>query len=96
MIDARNEDSLGALLDVRNPTGIVIYKDAKLGYATIQRPEGIFQDTEAFTRVQRTPLDEAGLLKHMKRGNGLIKRAEIGGLKGSETRSIHIDNRDRR
>lgn len=54
VIDAGYKGALGALLDVRNPTGMVLYKDAKLGQVTLQRLEekvagyrGIYQLSES-------------------------------------------------
>ncbi|KAH7142754.1 dUTPase-like protein [Dactylonectria estremocensis] len=35
VIDARHEGSLGALLDVRNQNGVVLYRNAKLGHITL-------------------------------------------------------------
>ncbi|KAK5663185.1 hypothetical protein OQA88_6602 [Cercophora sp. LCS_1] len=39
VIDAGYEGALGALLDVKNPHGIVLCRDAKLGQVTIHRLE---------------------------------------------------------
>ncbi|GAW12457.1 hypothetical protein ANO14919_018260 [Xylariales sp. No.14919] len=40
VIDAGYEGALGALLDVKNPAGIVLRKNAKLGQIVIHRLEG--------------------------------------------------------
>lgn len=39
VIDAGYEGALGALLDVRNPHGIVLFKDAKLGQIILHKLE---------------------------------------------------------
>lgn len=39
VIDAGYEGALGALLDVRNPHGIILYRNAKLGQVTLHRLE---------------------------------------------------------
>ncbi|KAI0100787.1 dUTPase-like protein [Nemania sp. FL0031] len=40
VIDAGYEGALGALLDVRNPAGIILHRDAKLGQMVVHRLEG--------------------------------------------------------
>lgn len=40
VVDAGYEGALGALLDVRNPHGIVLYRNAKLGQVAVYRMEG--------------------------------------------------------
>lgn len=39
VVDAEYEGGLGALLDVKNPAGIVLYKNAKLGQIALHRLE---------------------------------------------------------
>jgi len=39
VVDAGYEGALGALLDVRNPAGIILYKDAKLGQIILHQLE---------------------------------------------------------
>ncbi|KAL7928899.1 dUTPase-like protein [Trichoderma chlorosporum] len=40
VVDAGYEGALGALLDVKNPAGIILNKDAKLGQIVMHRLEG--------------------------------------------------------
>ncbi|KAH8694170.1 dUTPase-like protein [Talaromyces proteolyticus] len=54
VIDAGYDGALGALLDVRNPTGIVLSRNAKLGQITLHRLEekvagysGIYQFSQS-------------------------------------------------
>lgn len=54
VIDAGYEGALGALLDVKNPHGISLYRDAKLGQVTMHRLEekvagysGIYQSSKS-------------------------------------------------
>jgi dUTP pyrophosphatase len=39
VVDAGNEGALGALLDVRNPAGILLYRNAKLGQIVMHQLE---------------------------------------------------------
>lgn len=40
VVDAGYEGAVGALLDVRNPHGIVLYRNAKLGQVVVHKMEG--------------------------------------------------------
>ncbi|UKZ83830.1 hypothetical protein TrVFT333_011643 [Trichoderma virens FT-333] len=54
VVDAGYEGALGALLDIKNPAGIILHKDAKLGQIVMHRLEekvagyrGVYQFSES-------------------------------------------------
>ncbi|KAI0490457.1 dUTPase-like protein [Xylaria cf. heliscus] len=62
VIDAGYEGALGALLDVKNPAGIIVHKNAKLGQIVLNRLEekvegyrGIYQNSANTSRRDGPP-----------------------------------------
>ncbi|KAI0534934.1 dUTPase-like protein [Xylaria digitata] len=57
VIDAGYVGALGALLDVRNPAGIVVHKNAKLGQIVLHRLE---EKVEGYRGIYQHSTDSAG------------------------------------
>ncbi|KAI1125992.1 dUTPase-like protein [Nemania abortiva] len=57
VIDPGYEGKLGALLDVRNPIGIVLYKNAKIGQLVVHQLE---EKVEGYSGIYQQSLDSAG------------------------------------
>ncbi|SPO06406.1 related to dUTPase [Cephalotrichum gorgonifer] len=57
VIDAGYEGALGALLEVKNPHGIVLYKDAKLGQVTLHQLEG---EVEGYSGIYQSSTSTVG------------------------------------
>ncbi|KAI0456840.1 dUTPase-like protein [Xylaria acuta] len=57
VIDAGYEGALGALLDVRNPAGIVVHKNAKLGQIVLHRLE---EKVEGYRGIYQNSVNSSG------------------------------------
>ncbi|KAI0403164.1 dUTPase-like protein [Xylaria palmicola] len=57
VVDAGYEGALGALLDVRNPAGIVLHRNAKLGQMVVHRLEG---EVEGYRGIYQHSVDSSG------------------------------------
>jgi dUTP pyrophosphatase len=64
VVDAGYEGALGAMLEVKNPCGIVLYRDAKIAQLVVMRMErevegykGVYQGARSSVGIDGTPKD---------------------------------------
>ncbi|KAK4161324.1 dUTPase-like protein [Cladorrhinum sp. PSN259] len=57
VVDSGYKGGLGALLDVRNPAGIILYRDAKLGQICFHRME---EKVDGYSGIYQNSVDSVG------------------------------------
>lgn len=57
-VDAGYEGAMGALLEVKNPYGVVLYKDAKLAQLVLEQME---QEVEGYNGIYQSSTSSTGI-----------------------------------
>ncbi|KAI4730111.1 dUTPase-like protein [Aureobasidium sp. EXF-10728] len=58
VVDAGYEGAMGALLEVKNPHGVVLHKDAKLAQLVLEQMEG---EVEGYSGVYQSSINSVGV-----------------------------------
>ena len=58
VVDAGYEGAMGALLEVKNPYGVVLHKDAKLAQLVLEQMEG---EVEGYSGVYQSSISSVGV-----------------------------------
>ncbi|EEP82550.1 predicted protein [Uncinocarpus reesii 1704] len=90
VVDAGYEGAMGALLDVRNPNGVVFYRDAKLAQIVFQEMEGMVEGYSGIYQSSQSSVGCSGTEKvqcdtHPGADSSTTRPPSVPGLRGEQS-----------